>query len=531
MTVLDPAPVLAEQTLQALLARHACVGDFLASLGLTVPAASADPLGRWIAHLSDETVLDAGMDRAQIMAHIERLIDEVGAMAQAGPARVRELTLIGGRDKSGRVEDVRLSLRAGEVVCIVGPTGSGKSRLLADIECLAQGDTPTGRQVLVDGVAPAAEVRDALDRKLVAQLSQNMNFVVDLTVRDFITMHARCRMVEAPEDKAAEVIACANALTGEKFSPDASVTQLSGGQTRALMIADAALLSASPVVLIDEIENAGVDRKRALDLLVSGEKIVLISTHDPLLALRGQRRIVIRNGGIAEVIATTDAERDNLAHIEAIDRVVMQVRERLRQGQRINAPLEWPRESDNPALAALLTRRSHHALTAPGPDDDELALLLAAAQRTPDFGALRPYRFLAARDAGLDRLGQAMQRAAIAGGKSDRAIERTLSMPHRAPLVIVVVASPRAHPHVPPFDQQLCAGGAVLMMQMAARALGYGGVWRSGWLMYDRGFHAELGLAAHEQIVGFLYLGTPGEDLTTTQTASASSTTDLLHWL
>ena len=186
---------------------------------------------------------------------------------------------------------------------------------------------------------------------------------------------------------------------------------------------------------------------------------------------------------------------------------------------------------EHPALTALLTRRSHHALRAPGPSDDELAVLLAAAQRTPDFGALRPYRFVAARGAGLDRLGQAMQRASIAAGKSERAIERALTMPHRAPLVVVVVASPKAHPNVPVFDQQLCAGGAVLMMQMAARALGYGGVWRSGWLMYDSGFHAELGLAEQEQIVGFLYLGTPDESKAEPQPAPAAAAADLLRWL
>lgn len=48
------------------------------------------------------------------------------------------------------------------------------------------------------------------------------------------------------------------------------------------------------------------------------------------------------------------------------------------------------------------------------------------------------------------------------------------------------------------------------MMQLAARALGYGGVWRSGWPMYDRNLHQELGLTEVEQIVGFLYLGTQG---------------------
>jgi ABC-type lipoprotein export system ATPase subunit len=332
---------LAKRPLAALLAEHACVADFVASLGLVPPSAPLT-FAAWLDSLPDETFFDAGIERGQLIDHIARLIAEISAMENAVPGRLTSLTLIGGHDKSGRPENVELTLRAGEIVCVVGPTGSGKSRLLGDIECLAQGDTPTGRRVLVDGEVPADTLRYQLDRKLVAQLSQNMNFVVDLTVADFIAMHARCRMVEEAEAMAAQVIACANDLTGEKFAPEVSVTQLSGGQTRALMIADAALLSASPVVLIDEIENAGVDRKRALDLLVRGDKIVLISTHDPLLALRGSRRIVIRNGGIAEVLATSERELANLTRIEAVDALVMDIRDRLRRGQRIEEDIAWP---------------------------------------------------------------------------------------------------------------------------------------------------------------------------------------------
>ena len=165
----------------------------------------------------------------------------------------------------------------------------------------------------------------------------------------------------------------------------------------------------------------------------------------------------------------------------------------------------------NAALEFLLNRRSCHQLTAPGPGDEELALMLQVAQRTPDFGHLHPYRFLAARGDGLARLGQAMQRAAIAAGKPEKTIARAPNMPHRAPLVIVVVATPRPDKNVPEFDQQLCAACTVLMLQLAARSLGYGGMWRSGWAMYDESFHRELGLVEPEQIVGFLYLGTPAE--------------------
>jgi ABC-type lipoprotein export system ATPase subunit len=98
------------------------------------------------------------------------------------------------------------------------------------------------------------------------------------------------------------------------------------------MIADVAYLSSSPIVLIDEIENAGIDRKKALELLVQKEKIVLMATHDPILALMGERRLVIRNGGIHKVIRTSAAERANLAELESLDQTLMQLRQRIRSG-------------------------------------------------------------------------------------------------------------------------------------------------------------------------------------------------------
>ena len=122
---------------------------------------------------------------------------------------------------------------------------------------------------------------------------------------------------------------------GEPFTLETPVTALSGGQSRALMIADVACLSASPIVLIDEIENAGVDRLRALELLVKKEKMVLMATHDPLLALSGDRRLVIRNGGIVAIIETSEEERAGLAQLALLDEKLARLRNQVRRGERI----------------------------------------------------------------------------------------------------------------------------------------------------------------------------------------------------
>ncbi|AHF89172.1 ABC-type antimicrobial peptide transport system, ATPase component [Opitutaceae bacterium TAV1] len=257
------------------------------------------------------------------------------------PAPLRCLEILPGRDKSGRPERFHLRFVPGDVICLVGPTGAGKSRLLADIECLAQGDTPTGRVVRIDGAAPAPESRFTGEGRMVAQITQNMNFVMDLAVADFLRLHAGSRALPADATEAAvrRVLAAAVGMAGEPFGPDTPLTQLSGGQSRALMIADAAFLSPMPVVLIDEIENAGVDRTRALGLFADQGKIVLLSTHDPLLALSGARRLVIRHGAVADVIESSPAEKENLRRLTALDRQFAALRERLRTGQRIDDPL------------------------------------------------------------------------------------------------------------------------------------------------------------------------------------------------
>jgi len=320
----------AETSFESLFGRMPFLGDFFQTNGLPTPAPQQTP-ATYFAALPADTLAEQGLDAAALTGQFVRFAERLAEMMLDGDT-LHALDIVGGRNKRGEPEALTLALRPGDLLAIVGPTGAGKSRLLEDIECLAQADTPTGRRVLINGRDATEEERFGTDARLVAQLSQNMNFVVDLCVADFLTMHAESRLIEQPHAVVTRILEMANRLAGEPFAEDVPVTSLSGGQSRALMIADAACLSPSPIVLIDEIENAGIDRDQALACLVKREKIVLLVTHDPELALAAPRRLVIREGGMVALLERTEAEATLLDELRAGSAVRNRLRARMREG-------------------------------------------------------------------------------------------------------------------------------------------------------------------------------------------------------
>lgn len=324
-------------TIKELLAKYPFLVSFLEDNNIDFVGNEDKTLREIIDILDKNEQEELAINVGQLEENLEEFIDQMSEFLSDNDDEVNSITIFPGTDKSGAPEKYEsLELKKGEIVCIVGPTGSGKSRLLGDIEWVAQCDTPTNRRVLVNNEQPDSKWRFSISDKLVAQLSQNMNFVMDLSVEEFVTLHAESRMIENVEEVVNIIVANANDLAGEGFSKDTPITSLSGGQSRALMIADTATLSKSPVILIDEIENAGIDRKRALDLLLSKDKIVLLATHDPTLALLGNRRIVIKNGGIDKIIETSEEEREILSELEVLDKRQMELRNALRNGEKLN---------------------------------------------------------------------------------------------------------------------------------------------------------------------------------------------------
>jgi len=149
---------------------------------------------------------DMGLNQEDLFKRFRAFMSRMKDMREERTFSIRDITILGGRDKNEKLEEIELKISIGEIICIVGPTGSGKSRLLADIEWMAQRDTPTKRQILIDGAVPQRDWRFSVEHKMVAQLSQNMNFVMDICVGDFIKLHAQSRMIDDIEDKTREII-------------------------------------------------------------------------------------------------------------------------------------------------------------------------------------------------------------------------------------------------------------------------------------------------------------------------------------
>src|SRR5512141_2582655 len=107
------------------------------------------------------------------------------------------ITILGGHGRSGQREAVeRIDLKMGDVVSIVGPTGSGKTTFINDIELFANGNTQTGRRILINGALPPVEYRDNPSINPIALITQHTTFLSDLPVLEFLTAHAGIRVLD-----------------------------------------------------------------------------------------------------------------------------------------------------------------------------------------------------------------------------------------------------------------------------------------------------------------------------------------------
>ncbi|MDQ0957377.1 putative ABC transport system ATP-binding protein [Streptomyces sp. B4I13] len=201
------------------------------------------------------------------------------------------------------LNDVSLTVGAGEAVAILGPSGSGKSTLLNLIAGLDRPDagTVTVDGVRVDGLGEAAAAR--YRRAKVGMVFQFFHLLDDMTVADNVALPARLAGMArgAAHRRAAELLETLGIDRHARAHPG----RLSGGERQRVAVARA-LMNRPPLLLADEPTGAldtaaGDDVGRLLrELNAEGQTLVMV-THDLALARSCTRRTVrIVDGRVAE---------------------------------------------------------------------------------------------------------------------------------------------------------------------------------------------------------------------------------------
>jgi len=199
------------------------------------------------------------------------------------------------------LKGISLTIPAGQFVAVVGASGSGKSTLLG---LLAGLDTPSSGEIWLDGVpihnlaeTQLAEVRG----RKIGFVFQSYQLIPTLTALENVLLPYELNLAGSGLAKARRLLEEVGLSERVEHYP----IQLSGGEQQRVAIARAFVVD-PPIVMADEPTGNldSTNGKLVLDLLLernrkAGTTLVLV-THDPDVASRADRRIVLRDGLVVE---------------------------------------------------------------------------------------------------------------------------------------------------------------------------------------------------------------------------------------
>ena len=137
--------------------------------------------------------------------------------------------------------------------------------------------------------------------------------------------------------------------------------------------------------------------------------------------------------------------------------------------------------------------------------------LLSAGAQAPNHHKVRPWRFVVLTGDGRKRLGDVM--AASFADRNPAAppegLDKTRALPLRAPVVIAVGVDKPADARIVEIENVSAASAACQNILLAANALGFGAIWRTGEWARDAKVKEFLGFDTNQHIVGFIYVGYP----------------------
>ena len=200
------------------------------------------------------------------------------------------------------VEDVNLEIERGEFVCIMGPSGSGKSSLLYLLGLL---DQPTRGRIWIDGADTTTFDDDRLTDFRLARLGYVFQFhflLAEFSALDNVSLPIR-KLGRLPDEAAREHAGQLLDRLGLAGQHNKRPSQLSGGQRQRVAVARAlandplVILADEPTGNLDSASSANV-RDILRDLTRQMDKTVVAVTHDGNFASAADRRIGIVDGRI-----------------------------------------------------------------------------------------------------------------------------------------------------------------------------------------------------------------------------------------
>jgi putative ABC transport system ATP-binding protein len=201
--------------------------------------------------------------------------------------------------------DVNEEIATGEHVAIMGPSGSGKSTLLYLLGCL---DRPDSGSYWLDGRDVARlsdEELTGVRRNLIGFIFQSFHLVPRLTAAENVELPMV--FAEVPRGERRERVTAALTAVDLADRMDHRPDQLSGGERQRVAIARAMVMS--PRLLLADEPTGNLDTtsgRQILDLLdhLNEEGVtLLVVTHDPSVAARADRVIVLVDGHVARRLA------------------------------------------------------------------------------------------------------------------------------------------------------------------------------------------------------------------------------------